>query len=108
MNSGRRQRYFHCSNFNFNSFSFILDVFLVQNQLILEGMKEIRKGRKAGKFPAPQAGEGGFGAQEAGRGGSERGVRRRGQGYAAKRAPARHQRGYAWGLGACVCWMWRH
>ena len=27
----------------------------------------------------------GFGAQEAGRGGSERGVRRRGQGHAAKR-----------------------
>ena len=54
-----------------------------------------------GNFPQPQAGEGGFGAQEAGRGGSERGVWRRGQGYATKRAPARHQRGYAWGLVGC-------
>ena len=43
MNSGRRQHYFHFSNFNFNRFSFILDVFLVQNQLILEGRKEGKK-----------------------------------------------------------------
>jgi len=34
MNSALWRRYFECLNFNFNRFSLILDVFLVQNQLL--------------------------------------------------------------------------
>ena len=83
----------------FPLFEFQLQQFFIHIGRIF-GPKSAHIGRKAEKFPAPQAV--GFGAQEAGRGGSERGVRRRGQGHAAKRAPARHQRGYAWGLGACL------